>query len=143
MAAPEAYERIDYGLTALLIEAATGSESRPRFVYLSAAGAREGTQNPYMQARVRAEADLRSSGLPYTIVRPSFISGPDRDESRPAERVAATVGDGALALAGALGAKKLRDRYRSISAEALGDGLVRLALDDAWAGRIAHAEALR
>lgn len=60
----DAYERIDYGLTAMLIDAAAGCGSKPRFVYLSSAGL--GEQPPrsaYMNARWKAEAKLRDSGL--------------------------------------------------------------------------------
>ena len=83
----ESYESIDFGLTAMLIRAAVASGSKPRFVYLSSLGVREHTSNPYLVARWRAESLLRASGLPYTIARPSFITGPGRDESRPLERV--------------------------------------------------------
>ena len=143
MAATEAYERIDYGLTALLIRAAAASGSRPRFVYLSSIGVREGASSPYLRARVRAEADLRASGLPHTIVRPAIITGEDRDDARGMERAAARVGDGALAVLGFFGAKRTRDRYRSTTGGALAAALVRLALDPAAANRIVHGEELR
>lgn len=143
MQASDAYRKVDYGLTALLIDAAATCEVPPRFVYLSAAGVREGTSNPYMRARVDAEAHLRESGLPFTIVRPSFISGPDRDERRIAERVGASVADKALAVAGALGAHKLRDRYASMTGAELASRMVRVALDPACEHAIVHGEGLR
>jgi nucleoside-diphosphate-sugar epimerase len=143
MAATEAYEKVDYGLTALLIEAAVASECRPRFVYISAAGLNENTRNPYMRARVRAEADLRASGLPFTIVRPSFISGDDRDEDRPAERIAARVGNALLGAAAVFGARKLRDRYAPMTGRQLAEGMIRAAADPEAAGKILHGEDLR
>ena len=143
MQASEAYRKIDYGLTALLIDAAAACEVPPRFVYLSAAGAREGTSNAYMKARVDAEAHLRESGLPFTIVRPSFISGPDRDERRIGERVGASVADKALAVVGALGAHTLRDRYASMTGAELAARMVRVALDPACEHAIVHGEDLR
>ena len=141
MRAVEAYERVDYGMTAMLIDAAIAGGSKPRFIYLSAAGVSESSRSPYLEVRWRAEKKLRESGLPLTIARPSFIVG--REESRPGERFAATVGDGLLAVAGALGARTLEDRYRSTTARELGEALVRLAGDDAFVGRIVHSEELR
>jgi uncharacterized protein YbjT (DUF2867 family) len=143
LAAAEAYERIDYGLTAMLIRAATACGSTPRFVYLSSAGVSEGSSNPYMQARARAEADLRASGLPFTIARPSFITGPDRDDSRPMERVGAAFSDAALAVFGAFGAKGIQARYRSTTNTVLARALVRLGADPAAAGQVADADSLR
>ena len=143
MQATEGYERIDYGLSVLLMDAAVASESRARFVYLSAIGVSESSHNPYMAVRWRAEQHLRATGLPFTIVRPSFISGSDREESRPMERLGATVGDGLLAVVGALGARKLRDRYASLDADGLARGMFRVATDPEFEGRIAHPEDLR
>ncbi len=140
--AAESYEAVDYGLTAMLRRAAEASGHRPRFIYLSSMGVKEGTSNAYLAARARIERELREGSLPYTIVRPSFILG-DRDESRPGESVGASAVDGMLAFAGALGAKRLRDRYRSIRGEDLARALVRLALDPSAEGRVVEADELR
>lgn len=141
--AVDAYEAIDHGLTMMLYEAANACEEAPRFVYLSATGLREGTKNPYMAVRLRVEHSLREGTLPYTIVRPSFITGSDRDEPRPGERVAASVSDAALNVVGLLGARKLRERYRSTTNVDLAEGIVRVALDPAFEGGVAEAEQLR
>lgn len=138
-----AYEAIDYGLTVMLREAAASCGHAPRFVYLSSAGLRDGTRNPYMAVRVRVERELRAGTLPYTIARPSFISGSDRDESRPAERVGAAMADGLLGVLGALGGEQLRDRYQSMTNVELARGLVRVALDPAGEGRTVEGEELR
>jgi hypothetical protein len=53
------------------------------------------------------------------------------------------VGDGVLAVAGVLGASKLRARWRSTDATTLAKGLVRVALDPAFVDRIARSEDLR
>ncbi len=143
MAAQQAYARVDFGLTKWLIEAAAATGGGPRFVYLSSLGVEPGSSNAYLAARARAEAVLRDSGLPWTIARPSFITGSDRDESRPLERAGAAVGDAALALAGVFGGKRLRDRYRSTDASTLARGLVRVGLDPAFVDRVAYAEDLR
>ncbi len=86
---------------------------------------------------------MRESGLPYVIARASFITGPDRDEPRLGERVAAAASDGALAVAGLLGARRLRARYRSITNTELARSLVRLALDPTATDVVAEGDALR
>ena len=141
--AVESYESIDYGLTAMLIRAAVASGSRPRFVYLSALGVREHATSPYLVARWRAESALRESGLPYTIARPSFITGPDRDESRPLERVGAAVADAAAGVARLIGAHRLAGSVRSMTGPDLAAGLVRHAFDAAAEDATVGTEELR
>ncbi len=143
MAAQQAYARVDYGLTKWLVDGAAACTPKPRFVYLSAVGVSPDSKNAYIAARARAELALRESGLPWTIARPAIITGSDRDDERPLERIAAAVGDGVLALAGVLGASQLRARWRSTDAATLGRGLVRVALDPAFVDRIARSEDLR
>src|SRR5690606_7405355 len=140
--AAETYDAVDYGLTAMLRRAAEASGHRPRFVYLSAIGVTPGTRNPYMAARAKVEAELREGALPYTIVRPSVILG-ERDEHRPGESIAGVVVDGALAVAAALGGRRLRDRFASIRAEDLARGIVRLGLDSAAENAVFETDALR
>lgn len=147
-ASGDTYESVDYGLTALLFRAtvraaATASAAPPRFVYLSALGANAGSRNPYLAARGRFEAELRAGPLPWTVVRPSFITGPDRAESRPMERLGAAALDTLLAPVTLLGGRRIADRYRSITGAALARQLVRLAADPAAAGRVVEGDALR
>jgi len=104
---------------------------------------REGSRNPYIAVRWRMERELVSSGLPHVIARPSIITGPDRDEPRPVERIAATVIDALGAVGGALGATRFRDRYRSTTNAALSRALVRLALDPAAPDGVVESERLR
>jgi uncharacterized protein YbjT (DUF2867 family) len=139
----ETYQTVDVGLTLLLYEAARRCGSRPRFVYLSAIGAREGTRNAYLAARVLVERALSDGDLPYLIARPSFITGPDRDEFRLAERVAARLTDAGLAIAGMLGARRLQERYRSTTPASLARALVRAALDPQAPNRVLESEELR
>lgn len=141
-ASAESYAAVDYGLTAMLRRAAEASGHRPRFVYLSSMGVRQGTSNPYFAARVEIERELREGALPYTVVRPGFIVG-ERDEQRLAESIGAAISDAALSLVSLVGGRSLRERYRSIRAEELARALVRLALDPAAAGRTLEAEGLR
>jgi uncharacterized protein YbjT (DUF2867 family) len=119
------YERVDYGLTKIAVDATRASEIRPRLVYLSAIGADASARGAYMRWRGKAEEAVKTSGLPWMIARPSFITG-DRDESRVGERTAAVVTDGLLAVAGVLGGKKMRARYRSTTPDVLASALIRL-----------------
>jgi uncharacterized protein YbjT (DUF2867 family) len=119
------YEQIDLGLTKIAVEAARSSELRPRIVYLSSVGADVAARSAYLRARGKAEQVVRDSGLPWVIARPSFITG-DRDDSRIGERSAAVIGDGLLAVAGVLGGKSLRAKYRSTTPDVLASALIRL-----------------
>jgi uncharacterized protein YbjT (DUF2867 family) len=139
----ETYETVDYGLTMLLYDAARGCDSRPRFVYLSALGVRQGTRNAYLAARALVERTLTDGDLPYLIARPSFITGPDRDEFRPGERISARISDLLLGVAGMLGARRLRERYRSTTPTVLARALVLAALDAGAANRVLESEELR
>ncbi len=140
----ESYERIDYGLTALLLRAVQTSEADPRFVYLSSIGV--GTSpahSAYLEARQRLESELVTSGVSFTIARASFITGSDRDEARPGERAAAALTNTLLKVAGALGAHELKARYASATGDALAQNLVMLALDPAAENTIVEGSALR
>jgi nucleoside-diphosphate-sugar epimerase len=137
------YEAVDYGLTMLLLRAAERSGSRPRIVYLSSAGAGGGGRNAYLKARASVEQALREGGLPFTVARPSFITGPDRDEFRPLERIVSQLVDGGLAVAAVVGGRQLRERYRSTTNVVLAEALVRLALDPGMAGKVVESEGLR
>lgn len=47
-----------------------------RFVHMSALGAQNNAQFPYMQAKWQSEQVVKNSGIPWTIFRPSIIFGP-------------------------------------------------------------------
>jgi nucleoside-diphosphate-sugar epimerase len=143
LSAIEAYERVDYGLTKLLIDAAQALEPAPRFVYLSSIGANPQTRNPYLAARAKVEAALEASVLPYFSARPSFISGPGRDDGRPAERVGSVIGDLALGTLGLLGARRTRARYASTTPEVLARALVRLGCEGESPRRAVEGQELR
>ena len=143
MTGTEAYDRVDYGLTAMLVEALGAADLRPRFVYLSAAGVRKGSSTAYIAVRWRMEETLRGGHVPYTIARPSFITGPGRDEPRVAERLGAAVLDGVLGVVGALGGQRARERYRSTTNSALARALCRIALDPAAENTVVESEELR
>jgi len=137
------YLGIDYGLTATLLRAARAAAPDARFVYLSSVGVGPRARGEYLQLRWRFEQELRESGQPWTIARPSFITGPDREQDRPRERAAAAVADAVLAVAARLGASGLRDRYRSMNATILARALVHAGFDADTAARVLDAAALR
>lgn len=141
--ANDSYETVDYGLTALLMRAALQSNAFPRFVYLSSMGVGPRARGAYLQIRHRLETELSESGLPFVIARPSFITGPGRDEPRPMERFGASVSNGLLSVAGVLGMKRAAARYRSTTSHELAAALVRLAFDPAAANRTWLADSLR
>ena len=119
------YEQVDYGLTKLAVDAARSSEQSPRLVYLSSVGADEAARSAYLRWRGKAEAVVKASGVPWVIARPSIITG-ERDDGRLGERSAAVIGDGLLAVAGVLGGKSLRAKYRSTTPDILASALIRL-----------------
>lgn len=141
LAAP--YEAIDYGLTAQLLGGAMTAGSAPRFIYLSAMGADEDARSPYLAVRGRLAGELRESGLPYLIALPAFVTGADREERRPMERVAAVVSDGLLAVVARLGGARLRAQFASLTGEQLALGLVTLALSEPHGRAEVNAAALR
>jgi nucleoside-diphosphate-sugar epimerase len=130
-ASKETYEAVDVGLTEMILRACIRSETKPRLVYLSSVGSGENASGAYLQA-------LKKSGVPYTIARPSFIVG-ERADARPAEKLV-PLANGLLSMLGALGAKKTRDRYRSITGDELAQALVRVSTDPASSNRILESE---
>jgi nucleoside-diphosphate-sugar epimerase len=126
LSAAAGYERIDYGLTALLLRATTEAAPQARFIYLSAIGA-SARGNAYLRARARLEHELRGSGLSWISARPALITGSDREEHRAGERAAAAVLDGVLQVLRRLGLRGTAERWRSITAADLAAALAQLA----------------
>lgn len=136
------YETVDYGLTIQLLNAAKASGTCGRFIYLSAVGVSEKSRSPYMSARWKAEEDIRSSGVPYTIGRPCLITGSDREESRPMEDLGALLSKGVLGMAGLLGAKGLKARYQTVNGTTLGRGLVHAGFAEKGLNQVVYTEEL-
>lgn len=67
------YEKVDYGTTVQLVEAAKRAQVG-HFVLVSSAGPERGG-GAYLAWKRRAEKAVRDSGLDATITRPSFIGG--------------------------------------------------------------------
>lgn len=142
-AAAASYEAVDYGLTRMLAEACADLEPAPRLVYISSMGVSPNGLNAYMKARYRAEQAILTSGAPYTIARPGIITGEDREESRPLERLGGKLNDALFGALGALGARQTARRYRSTDAAELARALVRLAEAPDAANRIVEAQELK
>ena len=126
----DSYETIDYGLTATLLNATVAARPDARFVYLSALGVNGQSRNPYIAVRWRLESELKRSGLCWLIARPALITGEDREESRPTEKIAAVAVKLMLGGAGALGLRSFRDRFATLDARQLGRALVTAALGE-------------
>jgi uncharacterized protein YbjT (DUF2867 family) len=74
----EQFRRIMSEGTAHLLAAAKDAGVQ-RFVHMSALGTSEATKDlvPYYGAKWDTEQQVRASGIPYVIFRPSFVFGPD------------------------------------------------------------------
>ena len=71
----ERFEQVNVDGTRRLLAGAAGGELQ-RFVYLSAASAAYRVHNAYGASKLAAEALVRGSGVPYTILRPTMVYGP-------------------------------------------------------------------
>jgi len=69
------FEAIDAEGTERLTQAAMQAGIR-RLLYISGAGAAPDAERHWFRAKWRAEEAIRSSGIDYTIVRPTWIFGP-------------------------------------------------------------------
>lgn len=117
---------VDLDLTMMVITAANTASPESGVIYLSALGA-SATGNEYLRVRASVETALRSSRNPFSVVRPSFITGADRVERRYAERIGARVVDGFCLVLRAIGRQRLAARVAPISGSALAKILVGLA----------------
>jgi uncharacterized protein YbjT (DUF2867 family) len=111
-------QAVDLGLTMLLIDAAREVCPAAGLIYLSALGASP-AGNEYLKVRAAIEARLRQGPNPFTVIRPSFITGDDRAESRPGERFGAMATDVLAGFLRAVGGRAVAASYRSISGQAL------------------------
>ena len=74
---PATFTAVHVDGTRRLLEAARGAGVR-RFVHMSALGARaDARATPYHRTKWQAEELVRTSAIPFAILRPSLISGPE------------------------------------------------------------------
>ena len=69
------FENVDAGGTESLVAAAR-QRGVGRLLYISGAGAAPGAARHWFRAKWRAETAVRASGIPYTIIRPTWVYGP-------------------------------------------------------------------
>jgi uncharacterized protein YbjT (DUF2867 family) len=70
------FDRVDAAGTEHLVDAARAAGVK-HLVYMSGAGARPDAARHWFRAKWRAETALRTSRLDWTIIRPTWIYGPD------------------------------------------------------------------
>jgi len=71
----QTYQKVHVEGTRQLLAAARGAGS-PRFIHMSALGARpDAAATPYHRTKAAAEELVKTSGLPHVILRPSLIAG--------------------------------------------------------------------
>lgn len=71
-----AFEQVDAAGTERLVAAAMAAGVR-RIACISGAGAAPYSTRPWFRAKWRAETAVKGSGIAYTIVRPTWLYGPD------------------------------------------------------------------
>lgn len=114
----DTYETSDIGTTRQLVEAAQRVGGIDHVVLLSSVGAGRPV-GAYLQAKAAAEAIVRSSGIPWTVFRPSsFDGGPHRPPPGMST---------ALALLGRLGAGRVADRLTPVALSELARGILAAA----------------
>lgn len=69
------YESVDYGTTAVLLDAARSAGVR-HFLLISSVGAQTGFGS-YLSWKQKTEALVRAGRVPWTVVRPSYLAGDD------------------------------------------------------------------
>ncbi len=74
----ETFMKLDAGGTERLVAAARQARVG-RLLYLSGAGAAPDAARHWFRAKWRAESAVRQSGIPYTILRPTWLYGPRDD----------------------------------------------------------------
>ncbi len=138
-AAGDTYESSDYRPVVELAESARRVASpEPRhFVLLTAMGARPGSG--YLGWKFKAEEVVRKSGLPHTILRPSFLDT-TRSAALPSDgtqRKPPPLVGGAFRLLGALpGLRGLADDLRPIPADVLCSAIAHILRDRAPQGTL-------
>lgn len=70
------FEKLHFNATKNVVDAAL-ENNVPRFVHMSANGARESAVTDYHKSKYKAEEYVKNSGLNYTVLKPSLIYGPN------------------------------------------------------------------
>jgi uncharacterized protein YbjT (DUF2867 family) len=113
-------------------------------VLLSSLGARAG--GGYLGWKHKAEEAVRQSGLPFTILRPSFFDarGTAAQPSDGRKRQPPPLLGGALTLLSKVpGLRELGARARPISLDVLADAIIRVVKERGPLGQILQGDQLR
>jgi NADH dehydrogenase len=97
-APPDDLEHVNVGGTRALLEALATSARPPRLVLVSSFATEDFPPTPYSESKLRAEALVRESGLPFVIVRPTLIYG--RGDGQNTARLVAALRSGTMWLPG-------------------------------------------
>lgn len=73
----QTFEQVHVGGTRAIVQACRQQDPKMRYVHMSALGVGADKRAGYRDTKHRAEQMVRKSGLPWTIVRPGLIHGPD------------------------------------------------------------------
>jgi uncharacterized protein YbjT (DUF2867 family) len=84
------YEKANVESTRSVVEAAKRN-GISKIVLVSAVGANDATSNRYWLTKAKAEAIVRNSGLPYTVVRAPLLLGPETEGSAALKRNASQM----------------------------------------------------
>jgi len=119
------YDTVDIGIPGALAKAGKRAGCK-RFVYLGAYGT-DGYPGAYYDAKRKAEAIVRESGLSWVVLRPSFIVGPGRAAAKAFDPLIAPL---------RLFARGFGDDMRSIDVEVLARAVVQCAESPEWDGKV-------
>jgi len=123
----ETFEAVHLGLTQNLLQAARNAGVR-RWIHMSALGTRESAVSRYHRTKWAAEEAVRTSGLDWTILRPSLIYGPGSG----LVRTFATMARFSPVLPAIDGGHRL---VQPIAVEAVAQAFARAAADPGCVGR--------
>ena len=131
----EAFRAVDYDAILAFAEAAR-EERVERFVLVSSIGASPRARSFYLRTKGETEdALVRLNFSHLVVVRPSFIDDQGmRHDYRPLERLTLPLARVIFSVVGKT------SRYAPISADAIGQAVVRLALDDTGTERVRIVE---
>ncbi|MGB0645570.1 MAG: hypothetical protein ACPGQS_00270 [Bradymonadia bacterium] len=136
----QGHRAVDYRLTKMVLDVIRSDHLSTEIIYLSAVRGLGASLSDYFKIRCELEAELAAFDNPVMIAQPALITG-DRLDSRPWERRAALATNMGLDLLASMGLKAIDRRYRSVSGQTLGCGLVQLWLEQVHHG-VVNVDAL-
>ncbi|MCS6902278.1 MAG: NAD(P)H-binding protein [Myxococcales bacterium] len=123
----KAFRRVDRDYPLRLLNRLQQLPGRPVFGLVSSVGADRGI-GLYLKTKAEVEEAVRSSGLPYVMVRPSLLVG-EREESRLGERLVLAISVPLFGVLQHIVPKEMIARYAPIEGSQVASALIRGALD--------------